>query len=175
MRRVAPGWLGMLATTLILTGGCATREETPQVAEDSTLVYPARNAGDVEASITFASRVSRKSGRRSGVSQAFDMEADAKVIALVDLNNTHARGERPLQFHLVWLKPSGKTLFKKSIDYTPGDPDSTLQSSISIPPGKRPPGWYSFRVYLARELIAEKNFELRGIGGEEEVEEEEEL
>ena len=39
--------------------------------------------------------------------------------------------------------------------------EATLKSSISTPPGKRDPGTYSLQVYLFRELIAEKSFQLR--------------
>ncbi len=45
--------------------------------------------------------------------------------------------------------------------FFPDDSTSIIKSSISIPPGKREPGKYSFRLYLYDDLIAEKEFELR--------------
>jgi len=37
-----------------------------------------------------------------------------------------------------------------------------LSSVLSLPPKRRSPGRYLFRVYLFRELIAEKAFTVRG-------------
>jgi len=63
-------------------------------------------------------------------------------------------------FHIDWLDSSGNSLFKKRIDLTTNDSSTTLTSSINISPDKRQPGNYSLRVYLYRELIAEKKFKL---------------
>jgi hypothetical protein len=64
-------------------------------------------------------------------------------------------------FHLEWLSPDGETVYKKRIDWAPNSSTATLKSSIAIDPDRRSPGRYSFRVYLFRELMAEKRFELR--------------
>jgi len=157
--------LGALALS-----GCSDRIETPVMAPDSTLVYPAKYPGDVECRVTLASRSkpSSKTGKRRGVGRDFDIEEKAKVYAFVDIRNQFARGADPLSFHLVWIKPSDKTVFKKRIEYEPSDADTTLTSSLSIYPGKRAPGTYKLRVYLFRELIAEKSFRLHGEAGAEE-------
>jgi hypothetical protein len=64
-------------------------------------------------------------------------------------------------FHIEWIDPDGKTIYRKRVDLLPGDSSSTLYSSISVTPEKREPGNYLVRLFLFRELIAEKNFELR--------------
>jgi hypothetical protein len=63
-------------------------------------------------------------------------------------------------FHVDWIDPGGRSFYQKRIDLIPGDSSSVLTSSISISPGKRLPGEYLLRVYLFRELIAEKKFKL---------------
>jgi hypothetical protein len=138
--------------------GCSSRVETPVVEADSTLVYPPKDPDGVKASITFCERVSKRTGRRRGVGQDFTMAKKAKVRAVVDLENTTLQDDPILPFHIVWLRPDGKTIYKKRIEYTPGDSLTMLQSSLSIPPDRRDPGTYSLRVYLFRELIAEKFF-----------------
>jgi hypothetical protein len=166
-----------LAIALTLSTGCSDRVETPVYAADSTMVYLGKNADDVSVSITFASKakVSKRTGRRLGVARVFEPGDRAKVHAFVDIANRHARGDRPLDFHLVWIKPNEKTAFKKRVEYVPSDDDTTLTSAMSIKPGKRNPGTYRLRVYLHRELIAEKSFLLLGTGEEAEAEEREAL
>lgn len=129
--------------------------------EDSTLVYPSRKAGGVGARITLYEKRSTKSGKLLGEGRLFTMGEDEKVRALVEIENGRALGEAPLLFHLVWLDPKGKSIYTKRIDQHPGDPTEPLEGSISIPPDKREPGLYTLRVYLFRELIAEKTFEVR--------------
>lgn len=166
VRRPIAVFLALLA----MVPGCSTRRETPTLAADSTLVYPGKQTSDLSATITFSdkSKVSRRTGKRLGITRRFDIAEGAKVYAFVELENVHARGDRPLEFHLVWLKPSGVTAFKKRLTYVPNDSSSTLSGSFSL--GKRPPGEYTFRVYLFRELIAEKTFLVRGEGIEQEEE-----
>jgi hypothetical protein len=162
--------LGCFAFGGFVLSGCSERIETPAMAADSTLVFPAKHPGDIECRITFASKSkpSKKTGKRRGVSRDFEIEEKARVYAFVDIRNQFARGDDELSFHLVWLKPNDKTAFKKRIEYTPSDADTTLKSSFSIYPGKRTPGTYKLRVYLFRELIAEKSFRLHGETGVEE-------
>jgi hypothetical protein len=165
--------LAALVSTAILTGGCSDRVETPSYAADSTLVYPGKEPADVAVTITFASRskTSKRTGRRLGVSDTFETGEGSKVHAFVDITNRFARDTDLLDFHLVWIKPDDKTAFKKRIEYIPTDSDTTLTSALSIPPGRRKPGRYKLRVYLFRELIAEKSFLLIGEGEEAEKEE----
>ncbi len=64
-------------------------------------------------------------------------------------------------FHVDWIDPEGRSFYLKRIDLLPGDSTASLISSISVSPDKRLPGKYLLRIYLFRELIAEKYFELR--------------
>lgn len=146
------------------SSGCSKRSETPVLAPDSTFVYAGKSAGDVSATITLAdkAKVSKKTGKRLGVTRTFDIGTDEKVHAFVDLENAGARGGRPLLLHMVWINPDRETIFQKRLEYAPGDTTTALSSALSITKGKRAPGEYSFRVYLFRELIAEKFFTLRG-------------
>jgi hypothetical protein len=69
--------------------------------------------------------------------------------------------------HFVWLNLERKRVFKRMVEYAPNDSVQTLTSSMSLTPAKRSAGRYSLQVFLFREQIAEKSFELRGKGAEE--------
>ncbi len=99
-----------------------------------------------------------------------ETEEGARVQANIRLENVYARGRRPLALHFVWINPAQKKIFKRLLEYMPNDSDQVLTSSLTISPSKRAPGIYSLRVYLFRELIAEKFLELRGTGHEEQEE-----
>lgn len=96
--------------------------------------------------------------------RVFDLEEDARILATVWLDNVYARGTRPMTVHLIWVNPDQKKVFKRMIEYTPNDSTQKITSSFTIPPSRRSPGFYKLRVYLHRELIAEKALELRGTG-----------
>ena len=151
----------LFVLSVLAAAGCTSRSENPVAGPDSTLAYPARKPGAVDATITLCREVSKKSGKRLGAGQVFTIKDGARVLALVDLENEYALGQRELDLHLVWLDPSGKPIFVKRETYTPGDEPATVRSAVSIAPEKRDPGRYMFRVYLFRELIAEKPFRLR--------------
>lgn len=140
--------------------GCSNRETVPIFNADSTLVYPAINSNDIEASITFFRKADYKSGDLLGVGQCFSIMEEGDVRVNVDLKNRFAQGNREPMFHLDWIGPDGKSLYQKRIDLLPNDSTSTLNSSISTSPEIREAGEYSLRVYYFRELIAEKKFEL---------------
>jgi hypothetical protein len=63
-------------------------------------------------------------------------------------------------FHIDWVGPDGRSFYLKRLDLQKGDSTSALVSSISVSPIKRQAGIYKLRVYLFRELMAEKSFEL---------------
>jgi len=138
--------------------GCGSRDETPVADADSTLVYVPKSGQGPTARITLCRRVSQKSGRRLGVSRVFTLGEQADVEACVDVENALALGSRELMFHLAWLGPGEDEFFTKRVDITPTDSVMTISSSISIPVGKREPGEYALKVYLFRELIAQKRF-----------------
>jgi hypothetical protein len=143
--------------------GCGSRAETAVVAADSTLVYPALEPQEVTASIAFGRDIGKKSGKLLGAGRSFTQKPDGRVIAVIGLEN-RGRAARDLMLHLVWLDPHGECFYKKRIDLAAGDSTSTLRSSIGVAPDKREPGRYTFQVYLFRELIAEKTFDLRREG-----------
>lgn len=167
------GWIlvgGLIVGAVILPSGCSTRTSDPTLAPDSTWVYAGKKPGDLDARITFAdkSKTSKKTGKRLGVTNTFEVGKDEKVYAFADLQNQYARGNRTLHFHMVWLDPEDETIYKKQVAYQPSDSLTTLSSTLSLPVGKRAPGAYMFRLYLFRELIAEKGFILLGEAIEEE-------
>jgi hypothetical protein len=154
--------LASLVAVQALSSGCSSRSETPTMGADSTLVYPAKNPSGVEASIVFCSEApSKTTGMRRGVRDLFTAGEKAKVYAFVDLKNQFALGDRPLELHLVWIGPDDESFFTKRVDYVPSDSTTTLRSRITIAPERRDPGRYLLRVYLFRELIAERAFEVR--------------
>ncbi len=159
--RRAPATLYLAILTLALASGCSSRSEVPVVEPDSTLSYPAKKPDGITASITLCRDVSKKTGKRLGTGRVFTLAKGARVHAFVDLENPYALGQRLLKFHLVWSTADGNVFYQKQIAFDPSDEDTMLKSSISIRPSRRDPGDYTFRVYLFRELIAEKNFRLR--------------
>lgn len=146
---------------LVLPAGCSSRMEVPVAEADSTLVYPAKRSGAPNATITLAKGFRKKSGKPIGAGRVFTIKRKAKVRARVEVDNLHAYGDRELMFHLVWVGPGEDAFYRKRIDHLPNDPSTKFTSSISIDPERREPGIYALKVYLFRELIAEKRFELK--------------
>jgi len=153
--------LFLIALILQALSGCSSRNETPTISEDSTIVYPSKKPDGVNANITLCRKVGRKTGKRIGEGTTFTIMDKAKVHALFDLENRKLFMDREMMFHAEWIGPNGKSFYKKRIDLIPDDSSSTLRSSISITPEKRQAGNYIVRFFLFRELIAEKRFELR--------------
>lgn len=63
-------------------------------------------------------------------------------------------------FVISWSGPDGEPFFTKEFTVKPGKSRVVLNSSISIPPGKRDPGNYSLSLLLHDELLAKKPFSL---------------
>jgi hypothetical protein len=157
----APVLLILIALSALVTFGCSSRNEAPTISEDSTFVYLPKHKDDLNAGITFCTGVKRKTGERIGKATLFYILNEAKVYAFFDIDNREYFNDKELMFHIEWIDPDDKTIYRKRIDLLPGDSSSTLSSSISVTPDKRQPGNYQARLFLFRELIAEKNFELR--------------
>ena len=128
---------------------------------DSTIVYPAKDSNDISARITFSRYFGQKTGRQWGITSVFPIKEDENVYAVVELENRLKKLDRDLMFHLDWIGPDGQVgvperdrSCRRVILPVP------LMSSVSSSPGIRQPGNYSLRIYLFRELIAEKYFEL---------------
>lgn len=151
----------LIALLLLVAPGCSSRIETPVTGEDSTITYPPKKTDGISAKITLCRKVSKKTGNRIGEGTLFSIKEKEWVRAFVDIEHRFNDDKRELMFHLDWNDANGRSFYLKRIDLSPDDSSSTIKSSISISPGKRKPGKYTLRVYLFRELIAEKEFELR--------------
>ena len=155
-------WILFSTRTLaIIFPSCSERLSEPVVMPDSTIVYPAKDPDDISARITFSRYFGQKTGRQWGRTSVFPIKEDENVYAVVALENRLKKLDRDLMFHLYWLRPDGQSVYMKEVILPAGDSTCTIESSVSSSPGIRQPGNYSLRVYLFRELIAEKTFELR--------------
>jgi len=150
----------IITTTLFLTSGCSTRENSPIVLDDLTIVYPSKSQNGIYAKITFSNKISKKTGKPLKTGTVFRLQKKAKVYATIELMDYKSQSQNELMLHIDWLDSTGNSLYKKSFDISPTDSSSRVSSSISISPPKRKVGKYSVRVYLFRELIAEKKFQL---------------
>lgn len=148
---------------------CSERVAEPVMMPDSTIVYPAKDPDDISAGITFSLYHSQKSGRQWAISDVIPLKENENVYAVIGLENRFNYLQRDLMFHVDWIGPDGRSVYLKRIDLPEGDSTSSLVSSISIEPEKRPSGKYLLRAYLFRELIAEKYVELCDEGEMEKV------
>jgi|GEM_PF-390120 len=151
---------------LLLLGGCSGRHEKAVVLPDSTITYPPRTAGGISAKITLCRKHFKKADVRIGQGTLFATRDDELIHAFIDLENCFLRNDRDLLFHLDWIAPDGRSFYLKQVSLSKDDSTRILKSSINISPSKRPPGCYLLRVYLFRELIAEKRFTLLPPGQE---------
>ncbi|MCU0332365.1 MAG: hypothetical protein MUC75_03220 [Ignavibacteriaceae bacterium] len=155
-------WIGFtlsITTFLILCfSGCSSRRDKPVILNDSTIVYPSKYEGGLQSKITLTKRVSKKTGKPIKPGTRFNLQEDTKLFAIVDLEKQTTKQNRDLMFHIDWVDSSGNSFYKKRIDISIKDTSSRIISSISLSPQKRQPGNYTARLYLFRELIAEKRF-----------------
>jgi hypothetical protein len=152
--------LGVTAVVIFFISDCSDRENAPVTLEDSTIIYPSKSEDGINIKITFSNKISRKSKKPLNVDSVFNIRKKAKVYATVELINYKSQIHNGLSFHIDWLDSTGNSFYKKRIDISPSKTASKFSSSISISPKKRDPGEYKVRIYLFRELIAEKKFEL---------------
>jgi hypothetical protein len=147
----------LLSPILIsLCSGCSSRNKSPLLSEDSTLVYMPESAADILAAITLSNKISK--GKPVDDGTIFPIKDNAKLYAVINLKNRKLNTNKDLMFHIEWIDSKGNSFYKKRIDLPKDDSSSALQSSISITPQKRQTGNYTVRVYYFRELIAEKKF-----------------
>ncbi len=147
----------------LITNGCSTRIENPVITSSSTITFVPKNNLDVNAEILLSTRVNPKSGNPLLPNIIFPIKEDEYLRAFVYLENRFALGNRPLMFHLDWVNPNGTSIFCKQFSIEPYDSTTTLNSTIALSPQNRIPGEYRLRVYLFRELIAEKLFTLQSL------------
>lgn len=150
----------IITTTLFLTSGCSSRENSPIVLDDLTIVYPSKCENGIYAKITLGNKISKKTDKPLDTGTIFKLQENTKVYASIELINYKSENQKELMLHIDWLDWTGNSLYKKRIDLSPTDSSSSIKSSISISPPKRKAGNYTVRVYLFRELIAEKKFQL---------------
>jgi len=141
---------------LLSNAACSSRVDSPTTAADSTIIYPSKKGNDNGVKITFYRKESKKSGKLIGEGKRFAIKQNRNLRVLVELNNSE---KQELLLHLVWIAPDQKVILRKQYHLLPGD-TNILKSNISLSPQKRKAGKYRLRVYLFRELIAEKEFEL---------------
>lgn len=149
-----------ITSVLFLTSGCSSREETPITLDDLTIVYPSKSENGIYAKITFGNKISKKTGTPLNAGVVFKLNETAKLYAFIELMDYQSINQEELMMHIDWVDPSGNSIYKKQIDFSPSDSTSSITSSISISPKKRKVGQYTVCVYLFRELIAEKKFQL---------------
>ena len=118
------------------------------------------NRKPVVAQITFCRKISKKSGKIIGEGTSFEIKKKNKVLALVKLKNLVLAEDKKLRVYFEWIGPNNSSFFRKRVDLVIKDSTETLESSISISPKKREPGIYSLRIYLSKNLLAKKKFEL---------------
>ena len=148
----------LLIVYLFAFSGCASRERTPVTLKDSTIFYPVKFEKVLFKGISLSNKISKKTGKPIKPNSVFELKDQSKLYASVDLQELE--NERDLMFHIDWIDSSGNSFYRKRIDISPSDSSSRIISSISITPEKRKTGKHLVRVYLFRELIAEKKFQL---------------
>lgn len=145
---------------VLVFSSCSSRNNIPILNSDSTLIYTPKNTNDVSVNIKLFRKRGSKSGKLIDEGTVFTIKGNRNVRAMVDIEKPNSNIERELMFHIDWIDSHGKSVYRKQVNVLPDDSLSFLTSSISISPDKRLPGKYIIRIYLFRELIAEKKFEL---------------
>jgi len=154
-------WILFIAIILVMIfPSCSERATEPVIMPDSTIVYPSVKPDGISAKITYSRNLGQKSVRQSAISTFFALKEDDNVYAGIELMNRLIYIGRDLMFHIDWIGPDGRSFYLKRIDLAAGDSAATIFSSVSVAPGKRQAGEHLMRVYLFRELIAEKRFYL---------------
>ena len=145
---------------VLLIAGCSDRIETPVTGDHNTIYHLPKNENGISAEIILASQTDTKTGTPVDNNDVFVMREDAKVNAFIQIKNRKLYLDKELVFHIDWIKPDGNSFFRKQINLESGDSTSVIESSISIPPERKDSGFYFLRIYLFRELITERKFEL---------------
>jgi hypothetical protein len=145
---------------VLLNSGCTDRINPPQTLDDSTIVYQSKSITGSLPKITLSNKISKKTGKPFKPGRVFKLQDEAKIFASVELEKQTKDNPQALMFHIDWIDSAGNSFYKKRIEISQDDSLESITSSISISPQKRQTGNYSVRLYLFRELIAEKKFQL---------------
>lgn len=144
----------------LLISNCSSRYESPSInTNDEMISYSPKDKNGINAKIIFYNGTDEATGLPL-TAKSFKLGKEAKVYAAVKLENYMFHHNEELMFHIDWIDPEGNSFFKKRVDMQQNDSSAEIKSAISIQPEKRDTGNYKFRVYLFRELIAEKSFKL---------------
>jgi hypothetical protein len=164
-RKILLKYFSQIAFTLFIItflklsiSSCSSRKKEPVRLNDSTLVYTSKSDTGLVLKITLSNKISKKTGKPIKPGTRFNLQEDVKLFAIVDLEKQTTKQNRDMMFHIDWIDSSGESFYRKRIDISPDDTSSRITSSISLSPQKRQPGNYTARLYLFRELIAEKRF-----------------
>lgn len=114
----------------------------------------------ITANITLYRKKSKKTHKLIGEGTEFKIKKKRNVKALINITNRFGYGNRELKFIVKWIAVDGSSYYQKRINLPATDSTSALYSSISVSPGKRPPGNYKVQVFLFKKLIGEKSFTL---------------
>lgn len=145
---------------ILIFSSCSSRENEPVVLKDSTIIYPSKSDSGIDPKISLSTTISKKTGKPIKPGIKFNLQDGKKLYATVNFQNQLTETNKNLMFHIDWINPEGKSFYKKRIDISPTGLESKIKSSITLSASKRKAGNYSVRVYLFRELIAEKKFQL---------------
>ncbi len=143
----------------IFFSGCASRDFTPEMMEDSTIVYSSSDGNGINAQIKLYRNLYNSDDLPDNLTK-FRLKNNVNLIARIYLKNTDKYIGENLMFHIDWIDNQGESFYLKRIDLTPQKKDNEFISAISLDTSGRAPGNYSIKVYLFRELIAGKNFTL---------------
>jgi hypothetical protein len=142
MKKIITYILGLLIITLT---GCEN---------DNSII-----SKEVSSNLLLARNINNDTGIVIGEGNSFIIMNDGKVETLLDLSQYFKDNDKELMFHLVWIDPKGKSIYKKQEILS--KKSSKINSSISISPDLRMAGIYSLNVYLFRKLIIRKKFTLK--------------
>ena len=151
--------LFILLSFMVFISGCATRDFTPEMMTDSTIVYRSCDSVRINAQIKLYRNLYNSDDLPDNLTN-FRLKNNVNLIARIYLKNTDKYIGENLMFHIDWIDNQGESFYLKRIDLTPEKKENEFISAISLDTSGRAAGNYSIKVYLFRELIAEKNFTL---------------
>jgi hypothetical protein len=116
---------------------------------------------DIAAIITLCNKLDIVTNRPVDPDTIFSISKKGRIHAVIDLINRYAYYDEDLNFIIRWKGPNNKNIFTKRINLLPNDSTFTISSSIAVSPDARASGIYSVSVSLNKELLAERQFELK--------------
>ncbi len=152
------GLVLITALCILLLMDCSSRLDPDVNNEYGDISYSPKDTIDIDAEVLLY-KGSDDEGRPL-ITNIFTIGDKSKVYASVKILHRELHPGSNVMVHADWIDPDGNSFFMKREDVNAVDPLAEINSAISIPPDRRKAGEYKFRVYLFRELVAEKNFKL---------------